>query len=112
MKVHMQTEVELRATLRAAFNLIWGQLTPGLQAMIVAHNDYEQKSMHCDLVWLLERLKIESSGMDLQGNKRVSFFISLLRLLNSRQSPSQSNKSYYEQFLELVHAVELLAGIK
>ena len=48
----------------------------------------------------------------MQGNKRVSFFISVLRLLNLRQSPSQSNESYYEQFLELVHAVKLLAGIK
>ena len=50
MIVHMQTEVELKATLRAAFNLVWGQLTPGLQAMIVAHNDYEQKALDCDLV--------------------------------------------------------------
>ena len=28
MKVHMNMEVELKATICAAFNLIWGQLTP------------------------------------------------------------------------------------
>ena len=108
----MTTEVELKATLWAAFNLIWVQLTPGLQAMIAAHNDYKSSAVSCDIVWLLERLKIESSGMDLQGNKRVSFFICVLRLLNSRQSINQTNESYYDQFLELVHAVELLAGVK
>lgn len=106
----MQIEVELKATLRATYNLMWGQLTPGLQAMICAHEDYKIKSVQCDLVWLLDHIKIESSGLYLQGNKRVSFFVAILSLLKSRQSNTQSNKAYHEQFLELVHTVELLGG--
>ena len=88
---------------------MWGQLTPGLQAMIKVHNEYDEKLIECNLVWLLERIKIESSGTYLQGNKRVTFFIAVLRLLNSRQSPTQSNEDYHEQFLEQVHTVEMLS---
>ena len=39
-------------------------------------------------------------------------FVAFLRLLISRQAPNQSNKSYYEQFLEFAHGIELLGGVK
>ena len=61
IKMHIQIEVELKSTLRSAFNLIWGQLTPGLQEMIAAHDEYKKNSVSCNLVWLLKQLKIESS---------------------------------------------------
>ena len=64
----------------------------------------------CDLLWLLERIKLESSGLDIKGNKRVNFFVLILRLFNFKQSKKMSNDEYYNQFMEHVSSLELAGG--
>ena len=110
MKAWINGEPKWNKTKHAAFNIIWGQLTPGLQSMIKAQNAYNDMSVACDCVWLLERIKLESTGIDSKGNPRVTFFFILLRLLNMRQSKTQSNEDYYRQFNEQVSIVELAGG--
>ena len=85
IKAHWEKEEELQATCRAAYNLMWGQLTPGLQSMISAHTEHKSSAADCDCLWLLERIRIESSGLDIKGNKRVNFFVLILRLFNFKQ---------------------------
>ena len=78
--------------------------------MIKAQNAYKDNSVACDCVWLLERIKLESTGIDSKGNPRVTFFLNLLRLINMRQSKTQSNEEYYRQFNKQVSIVELAGG--
>ena len=110
IKAHWEKEEELQATCRAAYNLMWGQLTPGLQSMISAHTEHKVSAADCDCLWLLERIKIESSGLDIKGNKRVNFFVLILRLFNFKQGKKMSNDVYYNTFLEHVASLEAAGG--
>lgn len=107
---HWAKETQLETTCRAAFNLMWGQLTPGLQSMIMAHTDYKAAATSCNCLWLLERIKIESSCLDTKGNKRVNFFVLLLRLFNFKQGKKMTNDDYYNTFLEHAASLEAAGG--
>ena len=79
--------------------------------MIRAHDDYKIKTSECDICWLLDQIKLESSGLDIKGNKRVNFFVLLLHLFNFKQRKKMTNDDNYNQFMEHVSSLELAGGV-
>ena len=92
------------------FSYIWGQCTSGLQSVIVEMDDYEDKASECDVIWLLEQLKLATSGIDNTTNKYDNLIETILTLFTMRQGDTESNDSFLKRFKSNVQSFELAGG--
>ena len=76
------------------YGLIWGQCSNGVRELVKAKSDYETKSTKFDIVWLLEKVKLISAGVDRLSNKHAILIKFPTSLCNTKQGANESNDSY------------------
>ena len=50
------------------YSLVWGQCTVALQEVIKGATDFEERDMRFDIIWLLQKCKVITSGMYEKAN--------------------------------------------
>eukprot|EP00957_Ditylum_brightwellii_P154757 11778652-Ditylum_brightwellii.AAC.1 len=66
------------------FSYAWGQCTSSLQSVIVGLSEYEDKAAECDIIWLLENLKLATAGIDSKSNKYDNLIEAILTFFTMR----------------------------
>ena len=110
VKRHMKRITNLRNNKETLYGLVWGQCSAGLQASIKADDDYEQQSKLFDCVWLLERAKLISSGIDEKSNKYCTLLKALTTMCTVRQGQNESNDSFRKRIDSVFLTVSLVGG--
>ena len=72
IKKFVSREYILRSNMEKLYGLLWGQRSSALQATIKGRSEYEDKSDDFDAIWLLTKIKIAISGIDLKANPRLT----------------------------------------
>ena len=98
-----------RATL---YGLVWGQLSAGLQETIKGELEYESQSKIFNYIWLLEKAKLVSLGVDDKANKYYTLLKALMAMCNIRQGQTESNDSFRKRIDSVVLTVNLVGGTK
>eukprot|EP00957_Ditylum_brightwellii_P058808 4458361-Ditylum_brightwellii.AAC.1 len=88
----------------------WGQCTSLLQLVIVGLSKYEDKAATCDVIWLLESLKLATAGIDSKSNKYDYLIEAILMFLTMRQGDTESNDGFLKRFKANAQTPELAGG--
>ena len=71
-KTEVEEYMERRATLSknkmSLYSLIWDQCTTALHEVIKGETDFEERHMRYDVIWLLQRCKLVTAGLDEKAN--------------------------------------------
>ena len=92
------------------YGLVWGQCSAGLQESIKGELEFEEQSKLFNCIWLLEKAKLISSGVDEKANKYYTLLKSLMAMCNIRQGQNESNDSYRKRVESAVLTVNLIGG--
>ena len=92
------------------YGLIWGQCSSGLQEVLKADENYTTKSVTFDCIWLLEKTKLVSAGVDSRANKHSTLVRALTSLCNIRQSATESNDSFRKRIDAYALTLKLAGG--
>ena len=68
--MYVTREVGLENNMLKIYGLVKGQCSHSLQAVLKQENDYETKDRKQDVLWLLGKLKLLTSGLDNRSDKR------------------------------------------
>ena len=110
VKRHVKRLNNLRNNKETIYGLVWGQCSTGLQAAIKADSDYEAEAKQFNCVWLLERAKLISSGVDEKANKYCTLLKALTTMCTVRQGPNESNDSFRKRIDSVVLTISLIGG--
>ena len=98
--------------LSKVYNLVWGQTTSALQAVIKSVEDYEEKSLAYDPIWLLQTLKRLIAGVDKKGNKQANLFDALYLFMTMKQGVEESCDSFQRRQMNAFQTLEIAGGRK
>ena len=84
----------LKNNKESLYGLIWGQCSTGLQEVIKQEDKYFSSAADFDCVWILEKVKLISSGIDSKSNKHANLIKALSSFCNIKQGQSESNDSF------------------
>ena len=94
MKSYIKRTEKLESNTRAIYAIVWGQCSPMMQSKLESLDEYAERSIDCDCVWLLQ--EIQGITHRFEGTRNV--FISLDDAWESfytyRQGPHQSLHEY------------------
>ena len=92
------------------FGHIWGQCTPALQQDVAGDEEYEQKCIDFDCLWLLQKLKKCSSGADGTQYKYLAFIRCIRTLVTIRQQEQESLQKISDRLSSSLQSFKLLGG--
>ena len=113
-----KTEVEEYMDRRAAlvknkmslYGLVWGQCTTALQEVIKGETDFEERDMKYDIIWLLQKCKLVTAGLDEKANIYYTLVSSIKQTFNISQRENESNDSYRTRFEAQTLTLHLVGG--
>ena len=106
----LDREETLRENINKLYALIMGQCTTALRSVIKGDSDFESKSRDFDALWLLEKVKKISAGVDANANPVLTLHEQLLIFLNIRQGQTESDDNYLTRFNSKAKNLELAGG--
>ena len=71
VKQHIKRLNILSTNKEKLYALIWGQFSTGLQEVLKGEEDFVKSDTSFDCIWLLEKSKLISSGVDTKANKYI-----------------------------------------
>jgi hypothetical protein len=80
------------------YGVIWGQCSPALQSELTGDTDFKEKSSVFDCIWVLQKIKLISAGLDKNTNVYISTFSALKSFYNCRQGKDESMETYHRRF--------------
>ena len=93
------------------YSLVLGQCTHALRAELKGLEEYEDQDSDFNCVWLLQQVKLISSGVEQRvQNPYESIFLLMRSLVNMRQGEHETCDAYATRFRDMIHTIEL-AGI-
>ena len=120
---HIETEIKkeeikefvknlntVKSNLKKIYSLVYGNCTEGVQTMLKADSDYDDKSRIFDYEWLLKKVKAIISGLDTKVNLRVSLHPAIANFINMRQYDNETNDDYLTRFKSMVETLILAGG--
>ena len=110
VKRHVKRITNLKNNKETLYGVVWGQCSAGLQEAIKADDDFEAESADFNVVWLLERAELISSGVDEKGNKYCTLLKALTAMCTIRQGQNESNDSFRKRVDSIVLTVNLIGG--
>lgn len=109
-KLYVAREQTMKSNKSKIYSLIWGQCSPGLQAIIQGDKDFVTKEEKRDVLWVLEQVKLATAGIDERANQYENMCQVLLTFLTMRQGETESNDDYLERFKSNAETVKLTGG--
>ena len=110
VKQHIKRLNTLEENKETLYGLIWGQCSGGLQELLKGDDDYDSKSNNFDCLWLLEKVKLISAGVDEKANKYATLVKAITSFCNIRQGPTESNDSFRKRVDSSAQIMELAGG--
>ena len=107
VKLHIKRLKALENNQEKLYAIMWGQLTHGLQEIIKGDDDFVYKDTTFDSIWLLQKAKLTSSGVDSKANKHLTFVQALTSFCTIQQGQSESNDSFRQR----IDAAALTLGL-
>ena len=107
MKLYAAREMEMRDNLVRIYSYVWGQCTPGLQAEVMAHEDFKSYHEDKDPIWLLMFLKLTTAGLDNKGCKYENCWDAMSQLITMKQYKYETNDDFMERYRNQVQVVKL-----
>ena len=98
IKMYVSREMELETNMLKVYGLIKGQCSHALVAILKQEDDYEDKNLKQDVLWLLKTLKGLTSGLDNKSNKRCNLFDALYAFITMKQGETESDVNYMKRF--------------
>ena len=92
------------------YTYIWGQCSSGVKSVIMGENEFKEKHGRKDVLWLLTRIKLVTSGLDAKSNKYDNIYEAVIAFLTMRQGETESNSDYLERFKSNSETVRLMCG--
>jgi len=108
MKEYVKKLNLTKSSLKKIYDVIYGNCTESVQAMIKTDADYETKILKCQ--WLLNKVKTIVSGLDTKSKKRVPLHGALFNFLTMHQYQTEINDAYLTSSKSNVKALKLAGG--
>ena len=98
IKLYVSREMDLETNMLKIYGLIKGQCSHSLLAILKQEKEYDQKNSSQDVLWLMEKLKKLTAGLDNKSNKRCNLFDALYALVTMKQGDTESDVGYMKRF--------------
>ena len=110
LKRYMVKTDEMLTNKRKLYDVIWGQCSEQLQAVIKYLDDYDNRENAKDITWLMDQLRRETVGIDSMGNKHVNLIKAMKLLLNMRQGQEENEDIYLKRMKANTESLKLAGG--
>ena len=107
---HMDRRTALIKNKMSLYSLVWGQCTVALQEFIKGATDFEERDMLFDIIWLLKKCKVVTSGIDEKANVYFSLATSIKHVFILNQRDNESNGAYRTRFESQSTTLQLVGG--
>ena len=94
VKLHIKRLQVLQRNQDKLYAIVWGQLSHALQEVIKGDDDFIFKDSSFDCVWVLQKAKLVSAGVDGKANKHYTFVLALTSFCTIQQGATESNDSF------------------
>ena len=94
IKMYMKRLTTLESNQLKLYALLWGQLSEGLKQAVQGEDDFDSKSESFDCIWLLEKVKLLSAGVNSKINAHCSYLQALTHFCTMRQGGQETNESF------------------
>ena len=98
IKMYVMREMELETNILKIYGLIKGQCSYSLLSILKQDNKYEAKNRKQDALWLMQKVKSLTSGLDNKSNKCCNLFDALFAFITMKQGETESDVSYMKRF--------------
>jgi hypothetical protein len=105
MKTNLKHLDMMESNLRGIYAIVWGQCSPLMQAKLESLDNYQQSSVACDCIWLLNKIK----GITYQFESTQIAFVSLnAAWVNYKyhQGPNQLLHDYLKDYQSMVQVLK------
>lgn len=110
VKQHIKRLNILSTNKEKLYALIWGQFSTGLQEVLKGEEDFVKSDTSFDCIWLLEKSKLISSGVDTKANKYCTLIQAMTSFCTIGQGPNESNDSFRKQIDSAALTLSLAGG--
>jgi hypothetical protein len=111
VKRHLTRVEALEDNKMRVYGLVWGQCTAALHAELRGDKDFKEKDSACDSLWLLQQVKLMSSGVDQStSNPSANLFLLMKSLYSNQQGPEESVEACAKRFKHMTASIELAGG--
>ena len=111
MDLYLKREHQFNQNKKRIFTILLGQCTPSLLTSVKSSENWTTKNEEKDPIWLMNRLKKLTVGIDDFQNELVSAHDALARIYRMWQRPLETNDQYIERFKEYWATSEAAAGV-
>ena len=110
VKEHVKRLRVLRNNKQTLYGVIWGQCSSGLQEVIKGDEEYVNKASKFDVIWLVEKTKLVSAGVDEKANIYCSLIRAITSFVTMHQGALESNDSFWKRIESNALTMELAGG--
>ena len=89
MKLNVKRIKILESNNESLYALIWGQLSHALQEVVKGDDDFIANDISFNCIWLLQQIKLVSSGVDAKANKHFNFVQALTSFCTIKQGTTE-----------------------
>ena len=108
MRLYAGRKQQLQSNKSKLFGTIWIQCTSTIQSKLMNLKNYNEKRKSYDCLWLLENLKLLSSGIDSKQNSSYTTFEIASSIYHIRQQQNEGLDSYHKRFVSTIKTVKLM----
>ena len=92
------------------FELMWGQCTISIRTLIKGEVEYEESKKRNDVLWLTNKLRILTSGVDEEADAVDVYFQALFDWTHIRQQENESEDTYQKRLNTATQNLILAGG--
>ena len=107
---HIERLTKLDNNKMKLYGIIWGQCTTAVQEVIKGYSDFETSDSQFDCIWLLQKAKTVSAGLDERANIYYTLSTSIRQAFSVRQRDFETNDAYRKRFESHVMTLHLVGG--
>ena len=97
-KMFLDRKMIMKGNIKKLYALVWGQCTQALRSELTGFDEYEINEKKANSLWLLEKIKVVSAGVDATANVVVTYHQQYMSLSYLRQSMTESMEEYLKRF--------------
>ena len=90
-------QATLKKNVGKLFETIWGQCTVSIRTLVKGEDDYNDKKTANDVIWLLDKLRQLTSGVDNEADSADVYFQALFDWTHICQSENESEDTYQKR---------------
>ena len=110
IKLYVQRDFDMEATINQIYSLIWGQCSDGLKASIRHLKEYDEKKRVSDVLWLMKHIKELTAGIDHKTNKFFRYQQAMMKFWTIKQGPYECTDAYFTRFNSTLQTLEFSGG--